>query len=182
MRLKMWSSKTYSLILTGISGFATLSNLVSFDYIKKTFDTRGNVFYILAQDSLTTALGSGLYFITNVINLIDEDVLKNKIGCVVHFIGLYLPCMLGATTTLMISLRRFVLLKYPALLPHNSRMVNWIASITIAFVSVYFLVILLLSTWMDLKNFDFIEHCLGNYISKETPRVSLVSIKGLNSI
>ena len=68
----MWSDKTYTYLLTGISGLGTLSNLNCFDYIRKTFDIKGNIFNILAKDSLVTAVSNGLYFITNVIDLIDQ--------------------------------------------------------------------------------------------------------------
>ena len=171
----MWSGKTYSFILTVISGFGTFFNLKCFDYVKKTFDTKVNVFYILAQDSLTTAVGSGLFFITNLINLIDEDVLKSKTGCVSHFLGLYLTCMLAPTSTLMISLRRFVLLKYPTLVPHNSTLANLIASIALATVGIYYFTFLILSILLDLKNVIFIEQCLGNNVVDNSSQVSLIS-------
>ena len=169
---KMWSNMTYSLILAAISGFGTLSNLTCFDYIRKTFDTRGNVFYILVMDCLTTAIGSGLYCITNVINLINEDVFKTKTSCFIHFLGHFLPTTLGPTFMLMISLRRFLALSYPTISPHNSRIVNLIASTTIAFACVYYFTILLLNVLMDLKTFAFIEICLGKDHSKETSNVS----------
>ena len=68
----MWSNKFYTYLLTGISGLGTLSNLKCFDYIRKTFDIKGNIFNILAQDSLVAAIGNGLYFTTNIIDLIDQ--------------------------------------------------------------------------------------------------------------
>ena len=67
----MWSDRTYTYLVTGMTGLSTISNLKCFDYIKKTFDSKGNIFRILAQDSLVIAIGNGLFFATNLIDLID---------------------------------------------------------------------------------------------------------------
>ena len=163
----MWSNKIYSYLLTVFSALGTLTNYTCFKYIKKTFDTKGNLFNVLAQDSLATFASSTLCLVTNLIRLIDEDILRNKLGCAFQFIGLYVPGYLGPVSSLMISLRRFVQLKYPTWIPHNSGFVNMAASMFMMLVSVYYLTYMFLNTFLDLKNFNFIEQCLGHTYSEE---------------
>ena len=50
---KMWSNPVYSYLLTIISGLGTFTNLKSFAYVTKTFDTTNNLFNILAKDSVS---------------------------------------------------------------------------------------------------------------------------------
>ena len=169
----MWSSKIYSYLLTGIAAIGVITNFKCFKYIKKTFDTKGNVFYILAQESLATSINSALYLITNIVSFINEDLMKNKIGCAIHFSGIYLPTVVGPVSSFMISLRRFVQLKYPTKVPHNSEWVNIAVSAIMTFVSFYYLTYMWVNTFLDLKNFNFIEQCLGNLHDAEASKVSL---------
>ena len=37
---------------------------------------------------------SAIFSATNFINLINENLLKSKLGCVVHFAGIFLPLVL----------------------------------------------------------------------------------------
>ena len=151
----MWASKAYAVVLTGISGIGTLTNFTSYFYIKKTFDTDINVFSILAKDSLANGVCIGLFFITNIINISDEDVLRSKIGCNLFAYGICVPTVLGPVTSMMISLRRFFHLKFPTLVQDNSKVVQRIVSIGIGTVFVFPIVHL-----SFLQN-EFTKLCLG---------------------
>ena len=171
----MWSNKTYSFLLIGISGFGTFSNFKCFKYIKKTFDTKGNVFYILALDSLINCFCNGLYFVTSSINLVNEDLLRNKIGCIIDISGNYLPPALTAVISLMISLCRFVQLKYPTVVPYNSVGVRSMINVVIGTSTVYYLTFFFLSTFLDMKNTNYLELCQGhNTSTKEISQVSKI--------
>ena len=173
----MWSTKTYAFLLTGISGIGTLTNLKCFKYIKKTFDIKGNVFYILAQDCLVTTIWTGLYFITNVIGLVYEDILRSKFGCLVWFSGLFLPCVLGPVSSLMISLRRYAQLKYPEKFPHNSARINRAVNEVMVWATLYFLIYMIVDIIWEMKGFNFMEVCQGN---EEAISASKVSLKYLS--
>ena len=90
----MWSNPVFSYLLGFISALSTFTNLKSFAYVTKTFDTSNNLFNILAKDSLAAAICSAIFSATNFINIINEDLLKSKLGCVVHFAGIFLPLVL----------------------------------------------------------------------------------------
>ena len=151
----MWSNPVYSYLLTIISGLGTFTNLKSFAYVTKTFDTTNNLFNILAKDSLAAALCSAIYCATNIIKLINEDLLKSKFGCVVHFAGIYLPTMLGPISSLLISLRRFVQLKYPNAIPHNSLRCNLMINVILTISAIYYLSYLLLDTFNPFNDVKF---------------------------
>ena len=170
---KMWSNQVYSYLLTGISGFGTFSNFKSFAYIRKTFDTTNNLFNILAKDSLATAICSGIFCTTNIIKLLDEDLFTSELGCVVHFAGVYLPGMLGPVSSLMISVRRFVQLKYPNSIAHNSQRANLMVSALLALMAFIYLSFLVFDTFTESKGFNFIEVCQGHLL--EQPEGSQVS-------
>ena len=156
---RMWSNPVYSSLLTIISGFGTLTNLKSFAYVTKTFDTQNNLFNILAKDSLVTAICSATYFTTNVIKLINDDLLKGKLGCVIHFAGMFLPVMLGPLSSFLISLRRFIQLKFPNAIAPKSLRCNRIVNVILTISAIYHIVILLFDTFKDIKTFKFIAHC-----------------------
>ena len=170
----MWSNQVYSYLLTIISGLGTFTNLKSFAYVTKTFDTTNNLFNILAKDSLAAALCSAIYCATNIIKLINEDLLKSKFGCVVHFAGIYLPTILGPISSLLISLRRFVQLKYPNAIPHNSLRCNLMINVILTISAIYYLSYLLLDTFNDIKGFNFIEHCQEMQVIEYPSKVSSV--------
>ena len=157
----MWSNKWVSFALSGISGFAICTNFKSYRYIKHTFNTKDNLFNILIKDSLVTGTLTILYFVANIIHLVSEDALKSKIGCGFSFIGLWLPSMMGPFWSLLISLRRFVQLRYPTLIPHNSPQINCLASLIMIVLAFYYMTILMINQLKDLRQFNFIEHCLG---------------------
>ena len=158
----------YSYLLTGISGFSTFSNFKSFAYIRKTFDTTNNLFNILAKDSLVSAIGSGIYCTTNIIKLWDEDLLTSDLGCVAHFIGLYLPTMLGSVSSLLISVRRFIQLKYPNAIGHNSQKANLMMNAILILMGIYYQGCLLL----NMERIKFVAICQG-----EDPDQSYVSFE-----
>ena len=168
----MWSNPLYSYLLTIISGLGTLTNLKSFAYVTKTFDTTNNLFNILAKDSLAAALCSAIYCATNIIKLINEDLLKSKFGCVVHFAGIYLPTILGPISSLLISLRRFVQLKYPNAISPKSLRCNLIVSLILTISAIYYLVIVLLDTLNDFKGFNNISLCQGAQVLEDASKVS----------
>ena len=170
----MWSNPVYSYLLTGISGLATFTNLKSFSYVTKTFDTNNNLFYILSKDSLAAATCSAIYFATNIIKLINGDLLTSKLGCVVHFAGLYIPTMLGPITSLLIALRRFVQLKYPNAIVHNSIRCNVMANVIMATGVLYYLSYLLVDTYNDIHGYNFIDHCQGGNVLDNPSKVSSI--------
>ena len=170
----MWSNPVYAYLLTGLSGLGIITNLKSYAYVTKTFDTTNNLFNILSKDSLVTAICSAIFFVTNIIKLINEDLLRSKLGCVAHFAGLFLPSMLGPLSFLLISMRRFVQLKYPNAIAHNSQKCNLIANVILAIGALYYLSYLLVDTYNDLKGFNFIEHCQGNVLEDPTKVSSII--------
>ena len=183
--IKMWSNQVYSYLLTAISGFGTFLNLKSFAYIRKTFDTTNNLFNFLAQDSLVTTICSGIFCTTNLVMLFNEELLTNKLGCAAHFVGIYLPAMLGPVSSLLISLRRFVQLKYPNAISHNSLRANLLGTGILIVLSIYFVSFMLFDTLTDGKSFKFILICqasqgdleqLGNESSKVSNKSILMEI------
>ena len=168
----MWSNPVYSYLLTIISGLGTFTNLKSFAYVTKTFDTTNNLFNILAKDSLAAALCSAIYCATNIIKLINEDLLKSQFGCVVHFAGMYLPAVLGPISSLLISLRRFVQLKYPNAISPKSLRCNLIVNLILTTSAIYYSVILLLDTFNDFKVSGFISLCQGEQVPEDASKVS----------
>ena len=167
----MWSIKTYGYLLSALSGIGTLTNLKSAHYIKKTFDTNKNVYYILLTESIINVCCNGLYFIANIIDLVNEDVLKNKFGCDFFCFGLIVPSLLGVLTTWIISLRRFLQLKYPMLLCENCRNFNIGINIGLGLCVSYSAAHILVT-----KN-DFTEVCQGDKEIESTQDtvISLVS-------
>ena len=170
----MWSNPVFSYLLAIISAFSTFTNFKSFSYVTKTFNTSNNLFNILAKDSLTAAICSAIHLATSFINLINEDLLKSKFGCVVHFAGMYLPAVLGPISSLLISLRRFVQLKYPNAIPHNSLRCNLMINVILTISAIYYLSYLLLDTFNDIKGFNFIEHCQEMQVIEYPSKVSSV--------
>ena len=163
----MWSDKTYSYLFTGISGLGAISNFKCFKYMKKTFYNKGTVFNILANDSLATAICTGLYFVTNVISLIKEDFFKGKVGCVVHFSGQCLPIMLGPVSSLMISACRFIQLRFPNTALRSSQTINKGATVVILYVAIHSLTHISVDTFLEVKSYNFIELCQGHDYPKD---------------
>ena len=170
----MWSNPVFSYLLAIISAFSTFTNFKSFSYVTKTFDTSNNLFNILAKDSLTAAICSAIHLATSFINLINEDLLKSKLGCVAHFAGLFLPSGLGPVSSLLISLRRFVQLKYPNGISTMSLRCNFIFNVILTISTIYCLALLLLDTIYDFKGFNFISHCQGIQVLKDASNVSSI--------
>ena len=170
----MWSNPVFSYLLGFISALSTFTNLKSFAYVTKTFDTTNNLFNILAKDSLAAASCSAIYCATNIIKLINEDLLKSQFGCVVHFAGIYLPTLLGPISSLLISLRRFVQLKSPNAILHNSLRGNLMVNVILTISALYYLSYLLVDTFEDVKGFNFIEHCQGIHVLEYPSKVSSI--------
>ena len=165
----MWSSQVYSYLLTGISGLGTFSNFKSFSYIRKTFDTTNNLFHLLATDSMTTAICSGIFCTTSLIKLFDEDLFTSKAGCIAHFAGLYIPGMLGPVSSLLISVRRFIQLKYPMAIAHNSQRANVAFSAILTLMAICYLSFLIFDTSSEAKGFNFIEVCQNHLEQPDDP-------------
>ena len=163
----MWSNQVYSYLFTGVSGFGVYLNLKSFAYVRKTFDTTNNLFNILAKDSLVTAVCSGIFCFTNLRMLFDEELLTNKLGCAAHFAGVYLPSMLGPVSSLLISLRRCVQLKYPNAIAHDSPRVNLMSTVALIVMAIYSLSYMIFDTLTDRKTFKFIVVCQASQGSLE---------------
>ena len=170
----MWSNPVFSYILAIISAFSTFTNFKSFSYVTKTFDTSNNLFNILAKDSLAATICSALLSATSFINLINEDLLKSKLGCVVHFAGIYLPSGLGPLSSLLISLRRFVQLKYPTAISPKSLRCNLIVNVILTISTIYFLALVLIDTFYNFKGVNFISHCQGIQVLKDASKVSSI--------
>ena len=153
----MPETKWYSYLFSGISGLGILTNFKSFQYITRTFQTTDDLFNILAKDALTNTLCSGLYFTTNTISIIVPEFLRNKPGCIARFLGIYIPGVVGPVVSSYISLHRFVALKIQKQISYP-----WLGSVIITLVGLYHLTIIILFTYTDMRNFGFIEACLGN--------------------
>ena len=162
----MWSDKTFAVFITVLSGVGTLTNFTSYKYLTQNFDTKINVFSILSQDALANGFCSGLYFVTNTINLVDENSLRNNYGCNIFCLGLMVPSLLGPWTSLMISLRRFVQLTRPTLFQDDCKIINRNVSIGIVVVFGYCLAHLF---W---RENEFTELCLGETEKEEFFTVS----------
>ena len=158
----MWSNKWVSLAFIGISGLAIYTNFKSYRYIRHTFNVKDNLFNILSKDSLSTGTLTILYFVANIIHFVNEDALKSQIGCRFTFIGIWLPSMMGPFWSLLITLRRFVQLRYPNSVPNNSPKINCLASLIMTIVAFYYMTILMIDLLKDVRHFNFIEHCLGH--------------------
>ena len=68
---------------------------------------------------------------------------------------------LGPSTSLLISIRRFISLKYPERLSNTSEVFNMINTISFVLVAIYHLSFMLISTFWDLGQINFIQQCLG---------------------
>ena len=156
----MWSNKWVSLVLTGVSGITICTNFKSYRYIKRTFNSKDNLFSILSKDSLATGVSYILYFLANIIHFANEDVLKSKVGCSFSFVGWWLPAMMGPFWSFLITLRRFVQLRYPTRVPHNSPQINCLVSLIMIVLAFYYMTILMIDLLKDLRQFNFIEQCL----------------------
>ena len=156
----MRSNKYVTIVLTGISLTGLYTNWKSFRYISNTFNVQDNLFNILIKDSLFTAICCGLYFCKSVVSIIDEDILRTKLGCSLVFYGLYLPSKMGPVTSFMISLRRFVQIKYKHF-SMNSIWINRGTTLVMLGVAIFHLVFILVSSYEDLGIFYFIDACLN---------------------
>ena len=115
---------------------------------------------------------SAIFSATNFINLINENLLKSKLGCVVHFAGIFLPLVLGPVSSLLISLRRFVQLKSPNAISPKSLRCNLIVNLILTISAIYYLAILLFDTFSHFKGFNFINHCQGLQVPEDLSKVS----------
>ena len=170
--LKMWSNQVCSYLFTGISGLGVFLNFKSFAYIRKTFDTTNNLFNILAKDALATGICSGIFCTTNLIMLFNEELLTDKVGCAMHFAGAYLPAVLGPVTSLLISLRRFLQLKYPTTIALNSSKVNLISTVILIATSIYHWSYMFFDILTGRKAFNFAQVCLGEHPEVNPSKVS----------
>ena len=153
----MWSIKNYSYILTSTSCVGVVTNLLALMYITKEFDTSKNIFYVLLLDILSTLGGNSLYFTCNIIDIFKDNLLsQNKIGCNVFAYGVALPGMIGVVTALMVSFRRFLLLKYPMVLSETSQTFNFSAFVIIGAIFGF------LGAHLHLTPNEFTVQCLGD--------------------
>ena len=81
-------------------------------------------------------------------------------GCSLVFYGLYLPSKMGPVTSFMISLRRFVQIKYKHF-SMNSIWINRGTTLVMLGVATFHLVFILVSSYEDLGIFYFIDACLN---------------------
>ena len=173
----MSATKWYSYLFSGISGIGIFTNFKSYQYVTRTFPTTDDLFRILSQDSLITSLCSGLYFTTNTISIIVPEFLKNKPGCIASFLGIYIPGVVGPVISTYISLHRFAVLKL-----QKQFSFPWLGSMVIMLVMLYHLTIVFLCTYTDMRNFGFIEACLGNpdpeahFARSQVPLTCLVAV------
>ena len=173
----MSATKWYSYLFSGISGIGIFTNFKSYQYVTRTFPTTDDLFRILSQDSLITSLCSGLYFTTNTISIIVPEFLKNKPGCIASFLGIYIPGVVGPVISTYISLHRFAVLKLQKQISFP-----WLGSMVIMLVMLYHLTIIFLFTYTDMRNYGFIEACLGNpdpkahFARSQAPLICLVAV------
>ena len=155
----MRSNKYVTIVLTGISLTGCYTNWKSFQYISNTFNVQDNLFNILIKDSLFTAICCALYSCKSIVSIINEDILRNNLGCSLVFFGLYCPSKMGPVTSFMISLRRFVQIKYRHFSMSSIR-INHGTTFVMCTVAIFHLVFILVSAYGDLGIFYFIDACL----------------------
>ena len=162
----------------GISGFGFAANFIGYKYIIRTFNVDDNLFNFLAKDALLTTVLNGLYSIGSLIMIINRDVLKGRIACASLILIGFLPMVtgkynlprfflpkyklviLGPFVSFMISLRRFIKMKYPDLLERNSFIASIGNPFIILLVIAYYVILVYLSTFLDWRAFNFVQLCL----------------------
>ena len=145
-----------------ISGLGFFANFKSYRYITKTFNTSDNLFNVLAKDALINAALNALYSIGSIIMIINRQVFKSsKFACAFWLMTGFIPIVTGPFTSFLISLRRLIGLKYPNLASRNSRIVNLVHTVSLCLVMFYTIVMIFLTTFLDLGAFNFINVCLG---------------------
>ena len=143
-----------------ISGFGFAANFKGYKYITRTFNVNDNLFNILAKDALITTVLNGLYSIGSFIMITNRDVLKGRIACASLILIGFLPMVTGPFVSFVISLRRFIGMKYPDLLKQNSFIANIGNPLIILFVIAYYVILVYLSTFRDWRAFNFVQLCL----------------------
>ena len=145
-----------------ISGLGFFANFKSYRYITKTFNTSDNLFNVLAKDALINAALNALYSIGSIIMIINRQVFKsNKFACAFWAMTGFIPIVTGPFTSFLISLRRLIGLKYPNLASRNSRFVNLVHTVSLCLVMFYTIVMIFVTTFLDLGASEFINLCLG---------------------
>ena len=145
-----------------ISGLGFFANFKSYRYITKTFNTSDNLFNVLAKDALINAALNALYSIGSIIMIINRQVFKsNKFACAFWAMTGTIPIVTGPFTSFLISLRRLIGLKYPNLASRNSRFVNLVHTVSLCLVMFYTIVMIFVTTFLDLGDSEFINLCLG---------------------
>ena len=159
--LKMWSRQWVPYVLAVLSGTGIVTNLNSFRYIKRTFNTKDNLFNILLKDSLLATLCACIQFATDLIFLSDLELMRTRIGCILNHYGAYLAVIIGPLITVLISFRRFIQLKYPTWIKIDSRRFNIFTTVSVLLAAFYHLGFLFADTFGDLHQMNYILLCLG---------------------
>ena len=69
--------------------------------------------------------------------------------------------ILGPLTSFLISFRRFLGLKYPKKISNTSKIINLITTIAFVMITLYLLIFMLISTFWNLEQINWIQQCLG---------------------
>ena len=160
----MWSHGWVPYILTFLSGTSILSNYSSFRYIKTTFNTSDNLFNILVKDALLATLCALLQFTTDFMFLTGAEFLHNKLWCSLSQYGLLLGVTIGPLTSLLISARRIIELRYPKRINISSKYFNSFTTIIMALHVIYVLAFMVTDVVADLNQFGFVSICMGTTI------------------
>ena len=158
----MWSREWVPYVFTSLSGIGIITNYSSFRYIRRTFNTKDNLFNILIKDSLLATLLACLQFVTDLILLLDFEFMRSKFGCILNQYGAYMGVMIGPVITLLISLRRYIQLRYTKLVKIDSKPLNMLTSVVMILAGVYSFVFSLVDTFGDLHQIRYMGLCLGN--------------------
>ena len=136
---KMWAREWIPYCFISISGAGIVANLTSCNFIRTTFNTKDNLFNILVKDSLITALGLTLQFVTELLMILNPEWLQNELGCVISHYGGFLATFIGPLVTVLISSRRFIQIKYPHLIKINSVAFNTFTTTILSIFAIYHL-------------------------------------------
>ena len=157
----MRSQEWVPYVLASLSGIGIVTNVNSFLYIKNTFNAKDNLFNILIKDALLASFCACLQFSTDLMFLADLEFMKTKVGCILNYCGVFLAVIIVPLIALLISLRRFIQLKYPTLFKIDSKRFNIFTTVSMTLASVYYLSFLIADTRGDLHQIDYILLCLG---------------------
>ena len=148
-------------ILSSLAVLAAISNLTSFYYIKKTYNTQQSLYFIFASDSALTCLGFCLQAIS--LFIISFSVRTAEICTLLQTSELLVSC-LCLICTFLIALIKCLKLTKPLLIPnHKENTVKFVSTIVIIIFCLYIIAIGVINSALDLKALHVYCFCIKNH-------------------